>query len=107
MDDAGFSTVEAALAIASLVTVLVLCAAGLTAVVTHVRCVDAAREAARLAARGDSSGVAAAHAVAPVGASLELRRDGRYFVAKVTGRSPLLPGISIAAEAVSAAEPGR
>ena len=33
--------------------VLVLCLAGLTAVSMQVRCVDAAREAARLAARGD------------------------------------------------------
>jgi hypothetical protein len=76
-------------------------------VVVQVRCVDAAREAARLAARGDSSGLAAATAVAPAGAAVELRRDGGYFVARVTSRSPMLPGIAITAEAVSAAEPGR
>lgn len=75
--------------------------------VVQVRCVDAAREAARLAARGDSSGLAAAKAVAPAGAAVELRRDGGYFVARVTSRSPMLPGVVIAAEAVSAAEPGR
>ena len=75
--------------------------------VIDVRCVDAAREVARLAARGDSAGLAAAHAIAPAGASVELRRDGGYFVARVTGRSPMLPGVVIAAEAVSAAEPGR
>lgn len=44
---------EAALAIATLVLVLVLCLAGVTAVSMQVRCIDAAREAARLAARGD------------------------------------------------------
>ena len=87
--------------------VLVLCAAGLTAVVIYVRCIDAAREAARLAARGDSAGLAAAQAVAPVGAAVELRRNGSYIVARVTGRSPMLPGVLIAAEAVSAAESGR
>jgi hypothetical protein len=38
---------------------------------------------------------------------MELRRDGDYFVARVTGRSPMLPGVVIAAEAVSAAEPGQ
>ncbi len=75
--------------------------------VIHVRCVDAAREAARLAARGDNAGLAAAQAVAPVGAAVELRRNGDYIVARVTGRSPMLPGVVIAAEAVSAAEPGR
>ena len=38
---------------AALVVVLMLCVAGLTAVSMQVRCIDAAREAARLAARGD------------------------------------------------------
>ena len=84
-----------------------LCAAGLTALVIDIRCVDAAREAARLAARGDSAALASAHAIAPAGASVELRRDGGYVVARVSGRSPILPGVVIAAEAVSAAEPGR
>lgn len=88
-------------------SVLVLCAAGLMAVVIQVRCVDAAREAARLAARGDGSGLAAAHAVAPAGAAVELRRHGGYFIARVTCRSSMLPGVVIAAEAVSAAEPGQ
>jgi hypothetical protein len=77
------------------------------AVVIQVRCVDAAREAARLAARGDGSGLAAAHAVAPAGAAVELRRHGGYFIARVTCRSSMLPGVVIAAEAVSAAEPGQ
>jgi len=76
------------------------------AVVIQVRCVDAAREAARLAARGDGSGLAAAQALAPAGAAVEVRRDGGYVIARVTGRSPILPGVVIAAEAVSAAEPG-
>ncbi|MDO3640326.1 TadE family type IV pilus minor pilin, partial [Mycolicibacterium arseniciresistens] len=44
---------EAAFAVAAVVTVLVLCAAGVSAVAMQVRCLDAAREAARLAARGD------------------------------------------------------
>ena len=38
---------------AALVVVLILCVSGLTAVSMQVRCIDAAREAARLAARGD------------------------------------------------------
>ncbi|WP_269745775.1 TadE family type IV pilus minor pilin, partial [Mycobacterium celatum] len=37
--------------IAALLAVLVQCLAGITAVSMQVRCVDAAREAARLAAR--------------------------------------------------------
>ena len=87
--------------------VLVLCAAGLTAVSMQVRCVDAAREAVRLAARGDEpTATDAARRIAPEGAGLALRRDGRLVVARVTARSVLLPGLTIAAEAVAAAEPG-
>ena len=50
---------------------------------------------------------AAAQGIAPDGAAVQLRRDGELVVATVTARSPLLPGITIAAEAVAAAEPGR
>ena len=73
----------------------------------QVRCVDAAREAARLAARGDEGSAAvAAQRIAPDGATVQLRRDGELVVATVTARSPLLPGVTIAADAVAAAEPG-
>jgi hypothetical protein len=73
----------------------------------QVRCVDAAREAARLAARGDDgSASVAAQGIAPDGAAVQLRRDGAFVVARVRATSPLLPGITIAAEAVAAAEPG-
>ncbi len=74
----------------------------------QVRCVDAAREAARLAARGDDGSAAdAAQGIAPGGAAVQLRRDGEFIVARVSAKSPLLPGIAIAAEAVAAAEPDR
>ncbi|HZN81578.1 MAG TPA: TadE family type IV pilus minor pilin [Mycobacterium sp.] len=93
---------------AALVVVLILCVSGLTAVSMQVRCIDAAREAARLAARGDDgSASGAAQRIAPGGAAVQLRRDGEWVVATVTARSPLLPGITVAAEAVAAAEPGR
>jgi hypothetical protein len=89
------------------VVVLILCVSGLTAVSMQVRCVDAAREAARLAARGDDgSASGTAKGIAPEGAEVQVRRDGEFVVATVTARSPLLPGITIAAEAVAAAEPG-
>lgn len=94
------------MAILSLVAMLVLCLAGLTAVTMQVRCVDAAREAARLAARGDDAVAAdTARRVAPAGAGVHLRREGGYVVATVTSRSALLPGIEIAARGVSAVEP--
>jgi Flp pilus assembly protein TadG len=102
----GASTIEAALGIAALVAVLVLCLAGITAVSMQVRCVDAAREAARLAARGDERSAAdAARGVAPAGAEVWLRRDGAFIIAKVTARSYLLPGLAIGATGVAALEP--
>ncbi|WP_424749302.1 TadE family type IV pilus minor pilin [Mycobacterium sp.] len=91
-----------------MVVVLVLCLAGVTAVSMQVRCVDAAREAARLAARGDDrSAVEAAHRIAPDGARVQVRRDGDFLVATVVAHSKMLPTLAIAAEAVSAAEPLR
>ncbi|OBK80430.1 pilus biosynthesis protein TadE [Mycobacterium sp. 1165178.9] len=87
---------------------LVLCLAGVTALSMQVRCIDAAREAARLASRGDQrSAVAAARRLAPAGARVDLRRDGDFLVATVVAHSKLLPTIDIAANAVSAAEPAR
>ncbi len=97
---------EAAFAVATLVVVLVFCAAGLTALAIQLRCVDAAREAARLAARG-ADGAAAVAQVGPPGAVVGLRRNGAYVIARVSATSPLLPGITLAAEAVAAAEPGQ
>jgi hypothetical protein len=87
--------------------VLMLCVSGLTAVSMQLRCVDAAREAARLAARGDDGSAAgAAQGIAPDGAAVRLRREGQLVIATVTAGSPLLPGITVAAEAVAVAEPG-
>ncbi|MCQ4121690.1 TadE family type IV pilus minor pilin [Rhodococcus tibetensis] len=104
--DAGAVTVEAAIAIASIVVVVVLCIGAITAATLQVRCVDSAREAARLAARGDrESAMSAAMRVAPEGADVELREDGAFVVATVRARSPLLPLVHISAEAVAALEP--
>lgn len=96
---------EAALAVASLVTVLLLCLAGATALSMQVRCIDAAREVARLAARGAVPG-GVAGVLAPPGATVELRNSGGYVVARVSDRASLLPGLVISGEAVAALEPG-
>lgn len=91
------------MAIASLVTVAVLCLAGATALSMQVRCIDAAREVARLAARGNG---AASSGLGPPGSAVELRSNGGYVLARVSGRTPLLPGVVISGEAVAALEPG-
>ena len=90
----------------ALVAVLVVCVAGLTALSMQVRCIDAAREAARLAARGDdASATRVARQIAAARAVVAVRRDGDFVVARVTAGSAVLPGIVIAAEGVSAVEP--
>ncbi|MTD17035.1 pilus assembly protein [Nakamurella sp. YIM 132087] len=101
--DRGGVTVEAALALSSLMVVLVLCLAGLMTVIAQLRISDAAAEAARLAGRGDESGAqAAVAALAPSGASLELGVDGDLVVAVVRA-SPgsVLSGIRLDARAVA------
>ena len=88
--------------------VLVLCLAGITAVSMQVRCVDAAREAARLAARGDQrAAVDAARRIAPGGALVHVQRDGDFLVATVVAHSKLWPTLVIGAKAGSSAEPRR
>nr|WP_198037132.1 TadE family type IV pilus minor pilin [Nocardia sp. BMG51109] len=99
-------TVEAAIALAALVFAVVLCLGGLLAAPTQIRCVDAAREAARLAARGaDSDALPAARRIAPKGAEISIRSDGDRVVAVVTAATPLLP-LELHAEAVAVREPG-
>lgn len=86
---------------------LLVCGAGVSAVVMQMRCVDAAREIARLAARGDPGAATHAAALAPPGAAVQLRRDGEYVVATVVARPALLAGLVISGEAVAALEPDR
>lgn len=95
-------TVEAAIAIASIVAVVVTCIGAILAVSLHVRCVDAAREAARLAARGDA--VSVAQSVAPGGAQITVTERDGFVTARVQADTPL-PGLTVSAEAVAAIEP--
>ncbi|MGZ6779548.1 MAG: TadE family type IV pilus minor pilin [Mycobacterium sp.] len=89
-----------------MVVVLVLCVAGLTAISAQVRCIDAAREAARLAARGDDgNAVQAARSIAPADAVVDVQHDGGSVVATVSARSILLAGLTLRAVAVATIEP--
>ncbi|WP_454194701.1 TadE family type IV pilus minor pilin [Nocardia sp. Marseille-Q1738] len=100
-------TVEAALALTAVVATVVLCLGALLAASTQVRCVDAAREAARLAARGDhGNAVPAAQRIAPPSADIALRTEGTRVVAVVSARTPLLPLLTLRAAAVATLEPG-
>ncbi|WP_330153833.1 TadE family type IV pilus minor pilin [Rhodococcus chondri] len=105
-DESGGVTVEAALALATLVSVLVLCLGAVLSISHQVRCQDAAREAARLVARGDDArAVEVAAAIAPAEARIAVRMEGDLVVATVTADGPLLPMVTLRAEAVAAREP--
>ncbi|TJZ76590.1 pilus assembly protein TadE [Rhodococcus oryzae] len=105
MNDVGAVTVEAAIAIASITVVVVLCLGSFLAVSAHVRCVDAAREAARLVARGDrAEAIPAAQRVAPRGAHITVREVDGFATAAVEVAVPLLPALDVSAEAVAAVE---
>ena len=100
-------TIEAALGLVVLVLVVAMCLTGIGCLLAQLRCADAAREAARLAARGDEAAAAAAvAALAPAGASLSLA-DGELVTATVTAApvGGLLPGVRIQASAAAAREP--
>lgn len=99
-------TVEAAIALAGLVVVIALCVGAVLAASTQIRIVDAAREAARLAARGDSANaISAAGRLAPAGARIDVRAEGDSVIAVVSARPALFP-VDLRAEAVAAREPG-
>lgn len=98
----GMATVEAAIALAALVTVVVACVAAVMAVGTQVRCVDAAREVARLAARGDDRAISVGHEVMP-GSRIKVE-PGDEITAIVSVDVPLFP-LEISARSVAAREP--
>ena len=108
-DDRGTVTVEAALALCSLVVVLALVLAAVSAVAAQLRCVDAAREAARLTARGEQDRAAdLARRIAPRGAVVQVSVRGDEITARVSADlvAGLLPGVEVRAEAAAVLEPG-
>ncbi len=109
--DGGMATAELAVVLPTLVLII---AAGLTmvsVVLAQVRCVDAAREAARAAARGELPEVVRSAAVraAPAGASVEVRSAGEEVRVTVSSRAGriggLLPTFRVSAIAVALREP--
>jgi hypothetical protein len=105
--DRGAVTVEAALALCSLAVFLAVAVGAIAAAGGSVRCVDAARELARLAARGEADrGHAVAAQLAPSGARLTLRADGDLVVAEVSADVLHPLPVRIGGRAVAALEPG-
>ena len=105
--DRGAVTVEAALALGSLAVVTTLAVGALTAVGASIRCTDAARELARLAARGEPDrGRAVATRLAPRDAQITLTIRGDEATAEVAAAPvPALP-VRVSGRAVAVLEPG-
>lgn len=107
--DRGSVTAELAAALPALVLLLVVGLTAISAAGAKLRCVDAAREAALVAARG-GDGVAASGHVGPAGAAVAIRTEGELIRAVVEAPvRPLgrhLPGFGVSATAVAATEPG-
>ena len=106
--DAGYATVEAALAIPSLVLLTVALAGVLAGLVTQIRCVDAARLGARAAARGEPRAeVQAAIERAAAGSTVRIvDEDGliQVSVAAPVTTVPVLRAFTVRAEAAEADE---
>lgn len=109
--DRGMATAELAVALPAVVLVIV---AGMTAVsvlTAQLRCVDAAREAARAAARGESSAIvrSAAARSGPSGSTVSVTGDDREVVVVVSaesgGGAGILPSFEVRAIAVARREP--
>lgn len=82
---------------------------------THVRAVDAAREVARAAARGEdgAAAVTLGRRVAPAGSAISVHEGDRQLevvvtaaVRPVAGLLSFLPPVRVEARAVAAKEPG-
>ncbi|HEU5107449.1 MAG TPA: TadE family type IV pilus minor pilin [Micromonosporaceae bacterium] len=102
-------TVEAALAMTAFVVVLGVALAAVGAVTDQLRCTDAAREAARLTARGEPDrGRSAAARIAPRGARVAIQVDGDTIAVDVDAAPAggLLPGVRVRGQAFAVAEPG-
>lgn len=107
--DRGAVTVEAAIALSALTVVFALILAGTVTVISQLRCADAAREAARLIARGQPGLAEQAVArIAPRGARLEVETKGENVVVEVRVEPVfgLLPKWHLGAVAHTVLEPG-
>ncbi len=105
-------TAETAVVLPVLLLVLAGAIAALTVVGAHLRCLDAAREGARAAARGDDAAEvrAVAARAAPEGATTTVAlAEGRVEVtvtAEVAPLGPVSPAVEVSASAVAELEPG-
>jgi Flp pilus assembly protein TadG len=106
LGERGTATAELAVALPVLVVLLVAALTAVSAVTTQMRCVDAAREAVRAAARGDAAGATLGRNVAPQGATVTVEGPvGTDAGGTVRPLGRWLPAPTVTATAVAAREP--
>ncbi len=98
-------TAEAAYAIASIVAAVLVAVGAVAGVSVQVRCTDAAREVARLAAAGDASAPDVGKRLVGNDARISVIESGEQVVVEVVDDVPLLPGLDLSARAVARKEP--
>ncbi|OLF07767.1 hypothetical protein BLA60_25910 [Actinophytocola xinjiangensis] len=107
-NDRGAVTVETAIALAAFVTALALSLGIISAAIDQLHCIDAAREAARLTARGEPDNArSAASRIAPHGAAITITTtaDEIHVTVTATPMSGLIPGLHLTADAYAISEP--
>jgi Flp pilus assembly protein TadG len=110
--DRGAATVEIAIALPSLVVVVMAAVTAVAVVTAQLRCLDAAREGARAAARGEPPAAVRdiARQVAPAPAGVTVTAEAGRVAVDVSTTVRLLsgrgPSITVEGRAVAAAEPG-
>lgn len=104
-DDRGMVSIEAAFAITAMVAVLALAFGAIGATVGYLRCVDAAREAARLVGIGDEqAALRIARQIAPSQARIELGTTGEGAFSIVRMSVAFLPGVELTARSYAVLE---
>ncbi|WP_211223972.1 TadE family type IV pilus minor pilin [Pseudonocardia asaccharolytica] len=100
-------TVEAAVALATLAVVTATALGSVATVTASVRCIDAARELVRLAARGEPERArSVATGLAPSGAMIELTVSGDELHAEVSAVPVRLVPLRVSGRATGVLEPG-
>ncbi|HEX6755800.1 MAG TPA: TadE family type IV pilus minor pilin [Mycobacteriales bacterium] len=109
--DRGVATAELAVALPALFLVIMAGMTAISVLTAQLRCVDAAREAARAAARGETAAIvrSSAAGAGPAGATVAVTTDAESVTVTVSARSGggrgLLPSFRVAAAAVARREP--
>ncbi|TQF04637.1 pilus assembly protein TadE [Kitasatospora acidiphila] len=106
--DGGYVTAETAVLLPALIALMLLLVWGVLVAAAQLRCIDAARVAARAAARGDADPADQARKVAPPGAAVEVVESSdtvRVLVeAQCPGIGRLASTLKVSAVAVAASE---